>query len=63
MDVCIRRLERETLKYMEIQNIFYRLHSTDYVQSIYGLFKNIFENEHKFTITVQIINYLRNSKT
>jgi hypothetical protein len=54
-DSCLHRLERETLKYMEIENIFYRLKHSESVQPIYALFKEIFEKEHQFTIQVSVI--------
>lgn len=50
---CLLRLERETLKFMEIENIFYRLRHAEQISPIYTLFRSIFKKEHEFTIQVK----------
>ncbi|CAD8186477.1 unnamed protein product [Paramecium pentaurelia] len=48
-EIDLLRLHKETLKYLEIENIFKRLTST-FLDRIYHLIKDIFAEEHKFTI-------------
>jgi hypothetical protein len=43
------RLHRETQKYLEIDNIFKRL-SVTFMDKMYELIREIFAEEHKFTI-------------
>lgn len=50
-EIDLLRLHKETLKYLEIENIFKRLTST-FLDRIYHLIKDIFAEEHKFTIQV-----------
>ncbi|CAK89813.1 unnamed protein product (macronuclear) [Paramecium tetraurelia] len=48
-EIDLLRLHRETLKYLEIESIFKRLTQT-FINKIYNLIRDIFAEEHKFTI-------------
>lgn len=50
-EIDLLRLHRETMKYMEIESIFKRLTQT-FINKIYNLIRDIFAEEHKFTIQV-----------